>query len=83
MLAPQGGSANLAGMSTAAQVADADARQNEIYRRMTPSARLALAMQMNDSMRALMDSGLRSTHPHWTSDERRREIARRIRHARG
>ncbi len=60
-----------------------DARQVEIYRRMTPSQRLEQAMQMNGQMRELMDSGLRATHPQFSSVERSQEIARRIRHARG
>lgn len=46
---------------------------------MTPSQRLEQAMQMNRQMRVLMDSGLRATHPHLSADERRQEIARRIR----
>lgn len=61
----------------------ADARQTEIYRQMAPSQRLEKAMTMNRQMRELMDSGLRATHPHFSPDERHREIARRIRHARG
>lgn len=65
-----------------AHVATADARQVEIYRRMSPSQRLEQAMQMNRQMRVLMDAGLRATHPHLSADERRREIARRIRHDR-
>lgn len=66
-----------------APVSTADARQVDIYRRMTPSQRLEQAMQMNRQMRGLMDSGLRATHPHLSDSERHREIARRIRHARG
>lgn len=66
-----------------ALASEADARQVAVYRQMTPSQRLGLAMQMNQSMRDLMDSGLRATHPHFTPAERRQEIARRIRHARG
>ena len=62
---------------------EADARQVEIYRRMTPSQRVEQAMRMNRQMGELMDSGLRATHPHLGPEERRREIARRIRHARG
>ena len=61
----------------------ADTRQVEIYRRMTPAQRLEQAMQMNRQMRVLMDSGLRTTHPRLSATERQREIARRIRHARG
>ncbi len=59
------------------------ARQVEIYRSMTPSQRLELGMQMNRQMRVLMDSGLRATHPQLSAADRHREIARRIRHARG
>ena len=66
-----------------AHVAAAEARQVEIYRGMTPAQRLDQAMQMNRQMRALMDSGLRATHPQLSAAERHGEIARRIRHARG
>lgn len=66
-----------------AHVSAADAHQTDIYRRMTPKQRLEQAMQMNRQMRVLMDSGLRATHPHLSESERHREIARRIRHARG
>jgi len=66
-----------------AHVSAAAARQVEIYRRMTPSQRLEQAMQMNRQMRALMDSGLRATHPQLSAAERHQEIARRIRYARG
>lgn len=69
--------------ATSAHALAADARQVEIYRRMTPSQRLEQAMEMNRQMRALMDSGLRTIHPLLSATERHREIARRIRHARG
>lgn len=65
-----------------AHVSAADARQVEIYRRMTPSQRLEQAMQMNRQMRDLMDSGLRAAQPQLSPAARQREIARRIRHAR-
>ena len=72
-------------MSTPAHAIElaTDARQVEIYRRMTPSQRLEQAMQMNRQMRELMDSGLTVTHPQFSATERQREIARRIRYARG
>lgn len=60
----------------------ADARQVEIYRRMTPKQRVAVALGMHDQARALMDAGIRASHPHWSEAERRREIARRTLHAR-
>ena len=69
--------------ATPAHVLAADARQVEIYRRMTPAQRLEQATQLNREMRDLMDSGLRVTHPSLSTTERHREIARRIRHARG
>lgn len=69
--------------AVSAHAISADAHQVDIYRRMTPSQRLEQAMQMNRQMRVLMDSGLRITHPQLSADERHREIARRIRHARG
>ncbi len=80
-LAPDSAAASFVSMPAAP--AQADARQTEIYRRMTPPQRLELAMQMNRRMRELMDSGLQATHPHLDAEARRREIARRIRHARG
>lgn len=64
-------------------VTDADARQTEIYRRMTPKQRMAVALGMHEQARALMDAGIRASHPHWSEAERRREIARRTLHARG
>lgn len=82
MLAPCGGVSNLGGMSTAAHVANADARQTEIYRRMSPKQRVAVALGMHEQARALMDAGLRTAHPDWSETERRREIARRTLHGR-
>ena len=63
-------------------VAAADARQVDIYRRMTPNQRMAVALGMHDQARALMDAGIRALHPQWSETERRREIARRTLHAR-
>jgi murein endopeptidase len=60
----------------------ADALQADIYRRMTPARRLELAIAMQHQARELMDAGLRQTHPGLTDGERRREVARRILHAR-
>ena len=61
---------------------DAEERQAAIYRRMTPTQRLQQAVRMNQQMRSLMDAGLRAQHPAWSEQQRRREIARRILHAR-
>ncbi len=61
---------------------EADALQVEIYRRMTPARRWELAVGLQRLAREVMDSGLRRSHPHFTAEERRREVARRIQHAR-
>ncbi|MBE2215774.1 MAG: hypothetical protein IAE82_18010 [Opitutaceae bacterium] len=60
----------------------AESRQAEIYRRMTPRARLEQAVRMSAQMRSLMDAGLRAQHPEWNAEHRRRVIAERILHAR-
>ena len=65
-----------------AHVSAADARQTDIYRRMTPKQRVAVALGMHDQAQALMDAGIRASHPHWSEAERHREIARRTLHAR-
>ena len=39
---------------------DADARQAEIYRNMTPADRLRQALRLTSQMRSLMDAGLRA-----------------------
>ena len=68
--------------ATSTHVLAADARQVEIYRRMTPKQRVAVALGMHEQARALMDGGLRASHPQWSEAERHREIARRTLHAR-
>jgi hypothetical protein len=45
---------------------------------MTPAQRWELAVAMQQQARELMDAGLQQSHPHFTAEERRREIARRI-----
>lgn len=65
-----------------AHISAADARQVEIYRRMTPRQRMAVALGMHEQARALMDAGIRVSHPQWSEAERRREIARRTLNAR-
>lgn len=60
----------------------ADALQAEVYRQMEPAKRLTQAMSMNRQTRALMDAGLRATHPRLSMQERLEEIARRTRRAR-
>jgi hypothetical protein len=61
---------------------DAQARQDAIYRAMTPAQRLEQGLRMNRQMRSLMDAALRAEHPEWTPEQRGRVIAQRILHAR-
>jgi Spy/CpxP family protein refolding chaperone len=68
--------------SIPSHVHKAEQVQRDIIRQMTPARRLELAVAMQQQMRALMDAGLRHAHPELSTEERRREIARRILHAR-
>jgi hypothetical protein len=43
--------------------AEAHARQLEAWRRMTPGERLAVAAEMSDALRRLVEAGARSRHP--------------------
>ncbi len=63
-------------------LAKANEVQSAIFKRMSPSRKLELAAAMNRQARDLMDSGLRQAHPEFTAEQRRREIAHRILHAR-
>jgi hypothetical protein len=60
----------------------ANAVQSAIFKRMSPSRKLDLAVAMNRQARDLMDSSLRQAHPEFSGEQRRIEIARRILHAR-
>ena len=63
-------------------VDDAQVRQAEICRAMTPAQRLQQALELNALMRALMDAGLRARNPALGEEERQRVVAERILHAR-
>jgi hypothetical protein len=69
-------------MDAESHLRNAEAYRTEIFRRMTPTQRLALGVRMNRQMRALMDAGLKAQHPEWTAEQRRRVIAERILYAR-
>jgi hypothetical protein len=43
--------------------------QREIYRRMSPSRRLELALQMSDFVRGVVAAGVRSRHPKYSDDQ--------------
>jgi hypothetical protein len=44
-------------------------RQREAFRRMTPEARVAAAVEMSDEIRAITEAGIRHRHPAFTDDE--------------
>jgi hypothetical protein len=45
--------------------------QLEIYRRMSPSRRMELALEMSDSLRKVVAAGVRQRHPEYTDDRAR------------
>ncbi|HET9741777.1 MAG TPA: hypothetical protein VFQ00_03415 [Terriglobales bacterium] len=55
---------------------EAAAVQTEIFRRMNPSQRLRMAIEMSDSMRNLALAGLRSRRPELNEQELSRELLR-------
>jgi hypothetical protein len=50
--------------------------QLDIYRRMAPSRRLELALQMSDSLRRVVASGVRSRHPEYSEEQVRLAVTR-------
>jgi hypothetical protein len=56
--------------------------QYEIFRRMTPERRLALAEQLYWTARELKAAWLRRQHADWTEDQIAQETARLFTHAR-
>lgn len=46
------------------------------FRRLSPSERLRLAMEMCDEMRSLCDAGVRRRHPEFGEGQVREEVAR-------
>ena len=55
---------------------EAAAIQQEIFRRMTTGQRLALALEMSESLRRVAMDGLRSRHPEMSEQELSRELMR-------
>lgn len=49
--------------------ADAAQMQLEVYRRMTPQARLRAAMELADLSRQLLQNGIRARHPEYNDDQ--------------
>ncbi len=59
-------------MFSTAHQDQADAVQTEIFRRMSLTQKLELAVAMQQQARDLMDSGLKLSHPQFTATERQR-----------
>jgi hypothetical protein len=56
--------------------------QIQIFRRMTPERRLALAEQLYWSARRMKTAWLRQQHPEWTEDHLKAEVTKIFLHAR-
>jgi hypothetical protein len=50
--------------------------QFEIYRRMQPSRRLEIALEMNTTMRELVAAGVRCRHPDYSAEQVRLAVIR-------
>jgi hypothetical protein len=48
----------------------------DVYRRMPPEKRLAMALQMSDFLRALVAAGVRDRHPEFTPRQLQLAVAR-------
>ncbi len=45
--------------------AEAQAKEFEILRRIGPAGRLAMAFELSDNLRSLVEAGVRYRHPEW------------------
>jgi hypothetical protein len=50
----------------------------EIYRRMSPSERIAKGLQMNAFAKSIIEANVRRTHPDWSPEKVRQEVLRRF-----
>jgi hypothetical protein len=50
----------------------------EILRHKTPAERLAMMFAANRTMRLMLEASIAGEHPHWTSQQVLREVARRM-----
>ena len=81
-LRPESFLGHAASMGARPDIRELELRQAAIYRAMSPAERLKQAVRMFRQMQSLMDAGLRTEHPAWTPEQRRRVIAQRILYAR-
>jgi hypothetical protein len=49
-----------------------------ILRTKSPTDRIQMAAEANDTARLLAAAGIRHFHPHWSEERIRREVARRM-----
>ncbi len=68
--------ADLPGESKPFEVVDPE--MAAVLRRKSPAERLAIGEALWEHARDLLDAHLASTHPEWSEERRRREVARRM-----
>ncbi len=56
--------------------AEAQAKEFEILRRIGPVGRLAMAFELSDNLRSLVEAGVRYRHPQWNDRMVEREVMR-------
>jgi hypothetical protein len=61
---------------------EAQVRQEEIYRAMTPRHRLEQALRLRRAMKDLLAAGFRDRHPSWSEQQVQRAVADSILYAR-
>jgi hypothetical protein len=52
------------------------AKEFEILRRIGPAGRLAMALELSDDLRSLVEGGVRHRHPQWNDRIVEREVTR-------
>jgi hypothetical protein len=57
---------------------DALAVQLQVLRRIGPAGRLAMAFELSDNVRSLVEAGVRNRHPDWDDPTIEREVIRRM-----
>ena len=62
----------------AGQIEVIDERVAQILRTKQPWERVAMIGQANRTMRALLEGHLRTWHPHWSDEQIKREVGRRL-----
>lgn len=55
---------------------EAMAKEFEVLRRISPAGRLAMAFELSDNLRSLVEAGVRYRHPRWDDGAVEREVMR-------